>query len=500
MRGARGRRFPLLWRAPRAAGVVRLRVVALRRGRVVAATPSRAVALSATRVLVPARIEAVDAGAVRYDGRVAVRPGQFVASGVGPRTPYGLLARVVAVTRTGGVTSLSVEPAPLGEVVPAGRISVGRAAVAAAAGAERRRFASSFECKSGTASVDGSLGLRLTPTFELEWGLDGVHRVEAVATVRGDATLEARAGAGASCSLDSTVAAWDAPPLRFALGPIPVVIVPRTALRLAGDASVDASVTTSVQGRLEATAGLRWQGSTHPIGRFGHALSYTPPAGRFEGSIGARVTPSITFLIYGQSGPRFDLSAGLQLDATAGADPWWTLTAPVELSAAIELPQLADLSIPPLTVLSRTFPLGQAEPSTGSSDPGPRPAAGAERARIVWDTAATDVDLHVWDESGRHAWFREPAGLPGGQLSEDDRYGFGPEYFLDGGAARTLTFGLCYFDDGGGHPTDVSVRLTDPDGTAHDSTRTLAREGDHVLLGSSPGGGGFVPPEGWCRP
>src|SRR4051812_2185772 len=54
----RGRRFPLLWRAPRAAGVARLRVVAVRRGRAVAATPSRRVAVSATRVLAASRIEA----------------------------------------------------------------------------------------------------------------------------------------------------------------------------------------------------------------------------------------------------------------------------------------------------------------------------------------------------------------------------------------------------------------------------------------------------------
>jgi hypothetical protein len=151
-------------------------------------------------------------------------------------------------------------------------------------------------------------------------------------------------------------------------------------------------------------------------------------------------------------------------------------------------------------VFNRTFPLGHAEAPAPVGDTGaPRPT-GAERARISWDTAATDIDLHVWDEAGRHAWFREPTGVPGGELSEDDRYGFGPEYFLDGAGARTLTFGLCYFDDGGGHPTHVSVRLTDPDGTAHDSTRTLEREGDHLLLGSSPGGGGFVPPEGWCGP
>src|SRR3954454_1608479 len=64
----RWRRFPLRWRAPRSAGVARLRVVAVRRGRVVAATPGRRVAVSATRVLAASRIEAAEAGVIRYAG------------------------------------------------------------------------------------------------------------------------------------------------------------------------------------------------------------------------------------------------------------------------------------------------------------------------------------------------------------------------------------------------------------------------------------------------
>src|SRR5439155_23563359 len=220
-------------------------------------------------------------------------------------------------------------------------------------------------------------------------------------------------------------------------------------------------------------------------------------------SVGARVIPSITFLLYGQSGPRFDLAAGLQLDARAGATPWWTLTAPVELSAGLDVANLGDLSIPQQTVFSKTFPLAQADPEPAQpapTQPGSGSGDGVERARISWDTGATDVDLHVWDAAGNHAWFREPDGVPGGELSEDDRYGFGPEHFVDRSGASALTFGLCYFDDSGAGATRVSVRLTDPDGAVHDSTRTLAHEGDHVLLGTSPAGAGYVPPDGWCRP
>jgi hypothetical protein len=44
----------------------------------------------------------------------------------------------------------------------------------------------------------------------------------------------------------------------------------------------------------------------------------------------------------------------------------------------------------------------------------------------------------------------------------------------------------------------VSVRLMDPGGGVRESTHTLFATGDYVLLGSSPAGGGYVPPDGWC--
>jgi hypothetical protein len=367
--------------------------------------------------------------------------------------------------------------------------------------APARGFRSALTCSGGAqAEVTGSLAVRLIPAFSLSWSLDGIDSAEAKVTIRGDADLRASIGASGSCTLPETpVARWDAPPLRFSAGPIPVVVVPRTALYLAGDASANGAVETSVHAGMSATAGLRYDGDVHPIGSFTHDFTYNPPAAHVTGSLGARLIPAVTFLVYGRAGPRFDLSAGLQLAADASADPWWTLAAPVELRAGLEVPGFDDLSIPQQAVFSRTFPIAQA-PSGAPSPTGPDTPA-AERARISWDTRATDVDLHIWDASGNHAWFRDPTAIPGAELSEDDRYGFGPEHFRERtSAGRSLTYGLCYFDDSGAGPTKVSIRLTDPDGNVREQQRTLAREGDHVLLGSSPAGSGYVPPDGWCRP
>ena len=59
------------------------------------------------------------------------------------------------------------------------------------------------------------------------------------------------------------------------------------------------------------------------------------------------------------------------------------------------------------------------------------PGAHAEtnRATLTWNTDNTDVDLHVWDANGAHAWFADPVGIPGASLSDDNTQGFGPETF-----------------------------------------------------------------------
>jgi hypothetical protein len=518
--------FSLSWRAPRRRTVARLRVVVRRRGRVVGVSQVKRVAVSPTAVLRSASVLAAPgpgaAGSVRFGGRPPARVGEFLAAGVGPATPYGLLARVVGVRAGGRVAD--VVPASLSEAVPAGRVAVGAGrAPRAKAGPQRpqrakagpaaaRTFRSPFACMGSVgATLDGSLAVQVVPRFELEWAWGEVRSALARVTLRGDARLAARIEAAGSCGLPETrVAGWDAPPLRTFVGPIPVVVVPRTTLYVSGEAVVEAPASASLSGSLRATAGLRWDGAAvHPIGSFHHRLIGEARREGARAALAARLTPSVEFLFYGQAGPRFDLSAGLSLDALAEPSPSWTLTAPVELSAGLAVPSFPGLAIPQRTVLRRRFPLA-AGPVAGSPQPdayespsptSPAPPRGRERARIAWDTAATDVDLHVWDAAGHHAWFRDPAAIPDGTLSEDDRHGFGPELFHDAApGGRALSYGLCYFDDSGAGPTHVSVRLTHPDGSVRDSTVTLASEGDHRLIGSSPPGSGFTPPPGWCDP
>ncbi len=437
-----------------------------------------------------------------------------MALDVGPKTPDGLLARVTAVRTEGGDTVIDTVPASLVEAVPEGSISAAvveaaaRRAKVAHAAAAPQGFRSNFSCSGQvSASITGSLAVSLQPTFKLNWSWGRVRSAEASATLRGDAALSAHMDAAGSCELAQTkVASWDAPQLRFSIGPLPVVITPRTTLYVSGRGEAGAAFDTGIHGFIAATAGLRYDGQVHPTGSFDQGFDYTPPTTRAHAALGGRVVPSVEFLLYGEVGPRFDLSTGLQLDANPAMSPWWTLTAPVELSAGLAVPHFKQFSVPQRSVYSTSFRVAQAdadpqpqpqptpEPNPGDSSPG------VERAHISWDTDATDVDLHVWNEDGDHAWYSDRTGIPTGELSGDITDGFGPEYFFEDSSGQTLTYGLCYFNDGGVGPTDVTVDLTDPDGTVHESTQTLYYTGDAVLLGSSPQGSPFVPDDGWCNP
>ena len=90
--------------------------------------------------------------------------------------------------------------------------------------------------------------------------------------------------------------------------------------------------------------------------------------------------------------------------------------------------------------------------------------------RLNWNTNTTDLDLHVFDPSGNHAFYGNLGAIPGGNIDRDDVDGFGPEVF-------TLTN-----PPPGTYRVAVDAyRLTDPDtGTLVPSTGQLS-----VVLGTT---------------
>ena len=48
---------------------------------------------------------------------------------------------------------------------------------------------------------------------------------------------------------------------------------------------------------------------------------------------------------------------------------------------------------------------------------------------LTWNTDNTDIDLHIFDPVGNHAYYGNQDGIPGAMIDVDDTDGFGPEIF-----------------------------------------------------------------------
>lgn len=64
------------------------------------------------------------------------------------------------------------------------------------------------------------------------------------------------------------------------------------------------------------------------------------------------------------------------------------------------------------------------------------------RIVLVWETDASDVDLHVADRQGSHAYYGQPTLPSGGELSADVTNGYGPEAFTIANKAKGAPYRL----------------------------------------------------------
>lgn len=285
---------------------------------------------------------------------------------------------------------------------------------------------------------------------------------------------------------------------------VPVVLRPVAQVYVSASAETTAAMSTSVSASVSALAGVEYLNERFaPLGGVTPKFDYSPPTLTASGSAQAAVTPTIDVKINGIGGPSVDLSAGLKLAADPHQAPWWKLTAPVDLGAKL------SVDVWKLHVASNRLKVWGAEPQLGAASdaaptppappPPPPPAPGPmTRASIAWDTDA-DVDLHIWDEQGNHAYFGELDAIPGSRLVFDVIPGFGPEEFVeDVDPGRTYTYGLCLYSGGSSDGADVTLTATDPGGATRTFDRTLAGTKDAALVTTSPAGGAFVPEPGWC--
>jgi hypothetical protein len=388
-------RFSLDYRVPQQGAALLLRVRLLR-GRKVVVTgkpwklsirpadtvdPDRE---SKTLVLLPESvIEAPEPGKIgqmRLSGSPDLHPGDIIAVGVGPVTPYGFLGRAVSVSQDVGGTVVQTTPATLQEALPEGSFSGEMdpppidlesfsTATGAAAGMQDApraqpgvRIRKAFKCGGGgELTVSGTIDLDSRIEASGSWGLLSGLKARFVGHMSATGELELTASAGVSCEIGMrTLFIVPLGTVTFFAGPVPVVLVPAVSATLGGGGSISGSVSASAGGVVAAQAGVDYHdGQAHPVGGVQPVFTGgNPPTPAGSGHLEATLSPAISVLVYGVAGPKATLHAGISLDAMFGEDPSWRMTAPVSATAALSITAL-NLNSPELTIWQETYLLGE---------------------------------------------------------------------------------------------------------------------------------------------
>ncbi|WP_333768343.1 fibronectin type III domain-containing protein [Streptomyces sp. IBSBF 2435] len=313
-------------------------------------------------------------------GATAPNVGQIIASGVTPSTPQGLLVQVTSVsTDDSGATVAAVRPAGLqealgdsdialsaplgaGDVVntvsgggtsaaggpaPATPEPIGPAQLRARATGQATPRAISTSgaqhCDGDTGST-ASVSASFTPTLVFEAALGHSGFVPTVTAKAGvdvseQTGLTVAFGGKVSCSWSATLATYTFRPVEFAVGGVPVVIVPVFTVTMTGKANGSAQLSASISQTLDAQAGIRYangdvtpyHGVTHRTTRTGPAVS----AARADASLS--LTGDLEGKLYGIAGPEASVTGTLSLDADPADSPWWTLGFSLSAEAALHI-------------------------------------------------------------------------------------------------------------------------------------------------------------------
>ena len=94
---------------------------------------------------------------------------------------------------------------------------------------------------------------------------------------------------------------------------------------------------------------------------------------------------------------------------------------------------------------------------------------------LTWDTDRTDIDMHVYDPEGNHAWYHALTGIPGGSLDIDDTDGFGPETFtMETATPGEWVVKVRYYNDHGvSTPTTAHVKVVEHEQTTQTFDHTF---------------------------
>ncbi|MDD4289006.1 MAG: carboxypeptidase regulatory-like domain-containing protein, partial [Atribacterota bacterium] len=302
-----------------------------------------------------------------------LQPGDVLVMGITPQTPYGLLRKVVSVSRSRQSSEVSVqtEPAKLEDAVEQGDFEMTKSlspdevsrsvshvqGVRSLAGTSRSPGIYDFEYSLDALLYDGdddpdtkydnieATGLL---SFDYDIIFDGEIRWFKLQSlvfknvVNIEENIEVTVG-GNLASFDESYELFTLyfAPIPVPLGPVVIYLTPQIDLIIGIEGNIYAQVTTDVTQTNTFTAGIELaNGQWQPIASYDPAFDYNEPTLSAGADVKAYAGPQLECMIINLAGPHCNIFGYLDLHANTSEIPWWILNAGLEVSAGIEVEAL----------------------------------------------------------------------------------------------------------------------------------------------------------------
>jgi alpha-tubulin suppressor-like RCC1 family protein len=275
--------------------------------------------------------------------------GQIVAVGWSAQTPTGFLGTILNLKGCNGFYASSV---PLNQATVNGDTIdwshplqvVGKSLTKKTQSSFSQAITNNLSCSVGTtAQLTGSFDAGITPSLKASFSGFQVTSGSFSLTATADADLKLDVQGTAGCAFKRRLPPIPAGTFQVQMGPLPVVVVLQGVLTVDAQAQAGASIHADVAAHAQTTGGIGYD-QHHGFAPIYKAPSLTFPTktASFSGGVTGHlyVQPAIQALLYGAAGAKVTLSTGLDFTAKTSSNPWWTLTAPLDITGALTIPGL----------------------------------------------------------------------------------------------------------------------------------------------------------------
>jgi len=179
----------------------------------------------------------------------------------------------------------------------------------------------------GFASLDMEFVFEFDWSFVLDLNLVEVDLFKSTVVIDQVAQIKLTSENGVSFSERVSFATLEFAPWTFAIGPVPVVLVPKIELFMEVDGTVSAELSTWASEHYQGEIGLKYTSDDgwNGIGESNADLDYSPPSLTLSANFQTHVGPEVKVLLYGVAGPTIDITGCYELDATLIPPYSWDL-------------------------------------------------------------------------------------------------------------------------------------------------------------------------------